>query len=147
MAGIVGRTLAGKALDEHITIYKNQTLRRRICRTLAQMDRAFLWSKNDPWERGVIYASAASVIKRKFPQKRLALLRKHLYAYAESLFKKVYVPETLTQIAILERAEQEKLQQLQRRQKHERDEKFYELGSTILFYVLSFILILTALRP
>jgi hypothetical protein len=143
MSGSVGRTLAGKALDSHIAIYKNRTLRHRIFRTIAQIDRAFLWSKNDQWDRGVIYATAASVIKRKFPEKRLALLRKHLYAYAESLFKKVYVPETLTQIALAEKAT---TGQIDGKLKRDRDQALFDIGSAVLFFLLSYLLLLIALR-
>lgn len=133
MSGTIGRTLAGKALDEHIAIYKNRTLRHQIFRTVAQIDRAFLWSQDDPWERGLIYGTAASVIKRKFPEKRLALLRKHLYAYAESLFKKEYKPETTTQIAIAERTQRELEQD---RRKAERNQALYDFGELVLMYIL-----------
>lgn len=98
MSGTIGRTRAGQELDKHMTVYKDPHLRRRLHRFLSHQEKWFLATQGEDWKRGVLLLAHRALIKQRFPQKRLAFLRKHLYAYTESIFGETYKPETKRQL-------------------------------------------------
>ena len=125
MSGSVGRTEEGQVLDEYIAEIKDKRLRRRIFRTIAQIDREFI--QKDEWNNGVAYEWWPKEIKRKFYKRSHELLRELMIDYVRSIFCYDYKPTTRTQLA------------LRRKQAHEEEWKMEEAEVEAFCQVVTFL--------
>lgn len=98
MSGIIGRTHEGQALDRYIATIQDKRLRRRVHRTLGQIDRDFV--TNNEWENGVAYKWWPAEIKKKYYKRSQETLRELMIDYVKSIFDYDYMPQTKTQLAL-----------------------------------------------